>query len=149
MKRSGKLVLCIMAAVFMFSTIGPAFAADQKAPDEITIKAALWPTPTKAAVKFPHKKHSDEAKIACGECHHKFQDGKNVWKQGDAVDKCEKCHTEATVKEEKKLPPDQQKLNLKLAFHNKCVTCHQKTKKDKPDSKAPVSCAQCHPGGEK
>ncbi len=140
-----KLVSCIIAAVFMVSTAG--LALSQQAPDEITVKAGIFTAPTKAPVKFTHKLHNVDYKIACDQCHHKFVDGKNVWKQGEPVAKCETCHTEATIKEEKKLPPDQQKLNLKLAFHNQCVGCHQKAKKEKPDSKAPVSCNQCHPGG--
>jgi hypothetical protein len=74
-----------------------------------------------------------------------YKDGKNTWKEGDAVQKCDACHTEATIEGEKKLPPDQQKLNLKLAFHNNCIPCHQKLKKETPDTKAPVTCAQCHP----
>ena len=50
--KKGKLVSCLaIAAVFMFSAALLALA-QQQAPDEITIKSALWPTPTKTAVKF-------------------------------------------------------------------------------------------------
>lgn len=147
MKR-GKFATCLtIAVVFVFSAALLAFAAQQVA-DEITIKAELWPKPTKTPVKLSHKKHSTEYKIACAECHHVYKDGKNVWKEGDHVDKCAKCHTEPTIQGEKKLPPDQQKLNLKLAYHNNCIECHKKFKKDKPDSKIPVTCAQCHPGAK-
>ena len=148
MSRSGKLVSCLVAALFVLAVALPAFTADQKAPETITIKAGLWPTPTKTPVTFSHKKHSEEYKDPCTACHHVYKDGKNVWKQGDPVEKCEKCHTEATIKDEKKLPPDQQKLNLKLAYHNNCLGCHQKLKKEKPDTKAPVVCAGCHPGAK-
>ena len=146
MIRGGKITLCgIVAAVLVFVAAFAVVAADNKAPDVLTIKAALWPTPTKAAVEFTHKKHAEEYKIACTDCHHKFDAGKNVWKEGDPVDKCDKCHTEPTIQGEKKLPPDQQKLNLKIAFHDNCQGCHQKLKKDKPDTKAPVTCTGCHP----
>ncbi len=148
MTRSRKLVSCLVAAVFMFSVAVLAIAADQKAPDDISIKAALWPTPTKSPVKLSHKKHAEDYKVPCAECHHVYKDGKNVYKQGDHVDKCDKCHTEATIKEEKKLPPDQQKLNLKLAYHNNCVPCHQKFKKENKESKVPTTCAQCHSGSK-
>jgi hypothetical protein len=145
MKRGGKIALCgIVAAMVVFVAAFAVVAAD-KAADVITIKAALWPTPTKAPVEFTHKKHAEDYKIACADCHHKFEGGKNVWKEGDPVQKCEACHTEPTIQGEKKLPPDQQKLNLKLAFHDNCVGCHQKLKKDKPDTKAPVTCTGCHP----
>jgi hypothetical protein len=125
-----------------------AFAADQKVEDNFAIKAALWPTPTKAPVQLSHKKHAEEYKVPCADCHHVYKDGKNTWKQGEVVDKCAKCHTEPTIQGEKKLPPDQQKLNLKLAYHNNCIPCHQKFKKEKADTKAPVTCAQCHPGAK-
>lgn len=146
MTRGGKSVSCIFAAVFLFSVALLAFAAD--APDTISLKPALWANLTKAPVQLTHKKHAEEYKVACADCHHVYKDGKNTWKQGDAVDKCDKCHTEPTIQGEKKLPPDQQKLNLKLAYHNNCVGCHQKLKKEKADSKAPVTCAQCHPGAK-
>lgn len=147
MTRGVKSVSCVLtAAVFLFSVAFLVFAADQ--PDNITLKPGLWPSLTKTPVQFSHKKHAEEYKVACDHCHHVYKDGKNVWKQGDPVQKCEKCHTEATVQGEKKLPPDQQKLNLKLAYHNNCVACHQKLKKEKADSKAPVTCAQCHPGAK-
>ncbi len=146
MKKGAKLVSCLaIAALFMFSVL--AFAA-QQAPDEITIKAALWPSPTKAPVKFTHKTHAVDYKVACNQCHHVWKDGKNVWKEGDEVQKCDKCHTEATIQGEVKLPPDQKKLNLKLAFHNNCIPCHKKQKTEKPDTKAPITCAQCHPGAK-
>ena len=149
--KKGKLVSCLaIAAVFMFSAALLALA-QQKAPDEITIKSPLWPNPTKAAVKFDHKKHAQEYKVACSQCHHVYKDGKNTWKEGDPVQTCEKCHTEATVQGEVKLPPDQKKLNLKLAFHTNCIPCHKKMKTEKPESKAPITCAGCHPSekGEK
>ena len=148
MRKRGKLASYIALSVaFVFCAALIAFAAQQP-PDTVTIKAGLWPTPTKSPVTFSHKTHVTEDKIACTVCHHKYEDGKNVWKEGDEVQKCEKCHTEATIQGEKKLPPDQQKLNLKLAFHKQCIECHQKTKKEKPDTKAPVTCAQCHPGAK-
>jgi hypothetical protein len=141
-KKVVTIGILVAVAVLMASMV---VLAQQKTPDDIAIKAGLWATPTKAPVQFTHKKHAEEYKIACAECHHVYKDGKNVWKDSDPVDKCEKCHTEPTIEGEKKLSPEQQKLNLKLAFHNNCQTCHQKLKKDKPDTKAPVTCAGCHP----
>jgi hypothetical protein len=141
--RRGKMVSCgilVVVAIFMASLV---VFAQQKAPETITIKE--WPNPTKAPVQFSHKKHAEEYKDPCTSCHHVFKDGKNVWKEGDPVEKCSKCHTEMTIEGEKKLTPEQQKLNLKLAFHNNCQGCHQKLKKEKPDTKAPVTCAGCHP----
>lgn len=143
MKKGKVFSSIVVTVVCLFSLVVVGIAA--QVADEIVIKSALWPTPTKAAVAFTHKKHAVDYKIACADCHHKFEAGKNVWKEGDAVDKCEVCHNEPTVQGEKKLPPEQQKLNLKLAFHENCQGCHQKLKKEKPDTTAPVTCTGCHP----
>jgi hypothetical protein len=144
--RKSRLLTCVMVAVLVvFAASFVVIAADTTAPETITIKSKLWATPTKAPVEFTHKKHAEDYKIACTDCHHVFKDGQNVWKQGDPVQKCEECHNEPTIQGEKKLPEAQQKLNLKLAYHDNCVGCHQKLKKDKPDTKAPVTCIGCHP----
>lgn len=143
--RGGKSFLSVFVALLFVFTAAFAVIAADKGPEKVTIKAALFAKPTKAPVELTHKKHNEDYKIACADCHHVYKDGKNVWKEGDAVQKCEACHNEPTIEGEKKLPPDQQKLNLKLAYHNNCVGCHQKLKKEKPDTKAPVTCTGCHP----
>ena len=112
--------------------------------ETITIYAQLFTEHTKGPVKFTHDKHGKDYKIACHECHHVYDNGKNVWKEGMDVDKCEVCHNEPTVKREKTLPPDLQKKNLKLAFHNNCRVCHRKIKSDNPAVKAPTTCSGCH-----
>jgi len=145
--RRGKLVSCGMLVILVLFTANMLVLAQQTAPEKITIKE--FPSPTKGAVEFSHQKHNVEYKITCTQCHHKFVEGKNVWKEGDPVEKCNKCHTEMTVEGEKKLPPDQQKLNLKLAFHNECQGCHLKMKKENPSTKAAVTCGTCHPAEKK
>jgi hypothetical protein len=142
-----KLVSCAVLVTLAVFIAAFAVMAQQKPPENITIKE--FPNPTKGPVEFPHLKHNVDSKIACDQCHHKYQDGKNLWKEGDPVEKCNKCHTELTVEGEKKLPPDQQKLNLKLAFHNKCQGCHQKMKKENPNSKAALTCTTCHAAEKK
>lgn len=142
--RAKQWIACGMMVAFAVFLTAWVVMAQQKAPETVTIKE--FPTPTKGAVAFPHQKHRVDNKIACNQCHHRYQDGKNVWQEGEAVDKCGKCHTEMTVEGEKKLPPDQQKLNLKLAFHNLCQGCHQKVKKENPGTKAALTCNACHTG---
>jgi hypothetical protein len=149
----GKRLLTILAVVAFLSTVALInlyAAAQQKQPDVIQLKPALWPTPTKSPVKFDHKKHVQDYKIACTECHHVFKDGKNVWKEGDPVQKCDACHNEPTITGEMKLPPEKQKLNLKIAFHKNCQGCHMALKKKDPAkyAKIPVTCAQCHPAAK-
>ena len=63
--KKRKLVSCMaIAALFMFSAVLLALAAQQP-PEEITLKPSLWPSLTKTPVKFSHKKHSTEYKVAC------------------------------------------------------------------------------------
>jgi cytochrome c553 len=149
--RGGKLissisVLTALVLVVAFAVV----AADNKAPDVIDISSPkVWPNPTKKNLPFSHKKHSEEYKVTCVDCHHDYKDGKNIWKEGDPVQKCEACHTDATIKDVNKLPPEQQKLNLNLAFHNNCRGCHQKIKKENKDSLIPVACTGCHAAEKK
>ena len=139
-------VLAVVGLMFSVALLGLSGAAEQKAPEVIDIQAKLWSEHTKGPVNFDHKKHQEEYKIKCDQCHHVYKDGKNTWKEGDKVQKCEECHNEPTIKGEKKLPEDKQKLNLKIAFHENCQGCHKEMKKkDKAKyAKIPTTCIKCH-----
>ncbi len=128
-------------------SLGESARESAEVPAVITLKATLWSEHTKSPVTFSHKKHSAEYKVACSECHHKYEDGKNVWNEGDPIQKCQECHTEPTIKGEKQLAPEKQKLNLKLAFHNNCQGCHKKLKMKDREKYAdiPTTCTECHP----
>ncbi len=115
--------------------------------DVFKIRSSLWPLPTRGAVEFTHERHSTVHDISCNVCHHMFADQKNVWQTGDPVDKCQKCHYEATITGERRLSPDQQKLNLKLSFHSLCQNCHRARNRDDISSHAPLTCRECHSGG--
>jgi Ni/Co efflux regulator RcnB len=139
-------VLAVVGLMFSVALLGLSGAAEQKAPEVIDIQAKLWSEHTKGPVNFDHKKHQEEYKIKCDQCHHVYKDGKNTWKEGDKVQKCMECHNEPTIKGEKKLPEDKQKLNLKIAFHENCQGCHKEMKKkDKAKyAKIPTTCIKCH-----
>jgi hypothetical protein len=124
--RKGTIAL-LVALVFLCS-LAVAFAA--KAPEKVVLKGK-----TKGAVEFTHKKHAETLKIACKECHHKMEGGKNVWKEGDPVAKCESCH-----KPDAK--PGEKPMALKEAFHKNCKDCHAAEKK--AGKKAPTLCNECH-----
>ncbi|MCG6918199.1 MAG: cytochrome c family protein [Deltaproteobacteria bacterium] len=145
----GKRFLTILAVAVLMGTVvflGLSGAA-QEVPDHFVILSKLWKDHTKSGVEFSHKKHSAEYGAKCTDCHHVYENGKNVWKEGDKVQKCMECHNEPTIKGEKKLPEDKQKLNLKIAFHDNCQGCHKDMKKkDKAKyGKIPTTCIQCHP----
>lgn len=96
---------------------------------------------------FSHKKHNVDYKVACTECHHVYQEGKNVWKEGDPVKRCDECHN--IVDLTKKTDP----MSLYAAFHNNCVGCHKEQMKEwkatgkaagEPKPEVPVGCTNCH-----
>ena len=108
-----------------------------KAPEEIIIENKGYEKKRKGPVKFSHLDHADNYDVACTECHHDYQDGKNVWKEGDPVKKCIECHS--PLKREDKIK------KLQLAFHDNCKNCHKDMAKDGITEDAPYKkCANCH-----
>ncbi len=129
-------IVAIISSLFIASII---IAETQTSPDVIFIDKTVFKKRLKKGVKFSHKKHIEEYKIACTECHHNYKDGKNVWKEGDPVKKCETCHDPVKSKGKQ--------YKLQLAFHNNCQKCHKKLRKEGKSKKAPVKCTQCHGKG--
>ena len=86
--------VCLFACLVFVLTLNTSLVADQvDSPDMVTIKSKLWQKPKYGPSEFTHNKHVQEYKIQCAECHHVYKGGKNVWKEGDKVDKCDVCHT--------------------------------------------------------
>ena len=110
-------------------------------------------------VTFTHKKHTEEYKIGCGECHHD-KDAKPLdLKIGDDVQPCLECHIKGQA-DRKALramaPAERKKEEVKYhygAIHENCQGCHEKFNEEKAGDKrkgpAPVSCTQCHPKKDK
>ncbi|MGD9031590.1 MAG: cytochrome c3 family protein [Desulfobacteraceae bacterium] len=122
-------------AGLMFLGVGVLTAAD--VPDEIMISNEGYKTDKKGPVKLTHKKHSVDYKVACNECHHEYENGKNVWKEGQPVKKCADCH------DPKKKQGKTLKLNI--AYHKNCKNCHKEIMKKDPSKKAPFKkCNDCH-----
>ncbi|MBW1744646.1 MAG: cytochrome c3 family protein [Deltaproteobacteria bacterium] len=92
MKKS-MLVLAVAATsvVFLFAAVN----ATQECAETMTMESKLFPTHKKGLVTFTHKKHNVDYKIPCADCHHVYKEGKNTWKEGDEVQKCDACHSEA------------------------------------------------------
>ncbi len=111
--------------------------------EEIIINSSLYKKHTMPLVKFNHQAHFDDYGIDCQDCHHLYKNGENVWEDGDETS-CEACHNEPTVKNEKRLSIPEQKLNLKLAFHNNCIGCHRKYNHENKTKAAPITCQGCH-----
>ena len=150
MKRSLLVLTAVaMGVVFLFALA----YATQQAPDNITMESKVYTKHKKALVNLSHKKHNVDYAIPCTDCHHVYKDGKNVWKEGDAVQKCdaEGCHCKAKAPKAKE---GEKKLSRKekasqgfhySAIHENCVGCHKDVKKKDKTKAVPTKCAECHP----
>jgi hypothetical protein len=144
MKRTSLLVLLFFGVATLF--LSTAIYAGDKVSDVIKMDNSAYDKHEKSIVEFTHKKHIEEYKIGCGECHHDAN-GKPLTnlKAGDKVDGCIKCHKIAGRK------PSGAKLSNKEllkyhaeALHQNCIDCHKKFKKETGKTTAPTSCAKCH-----
>jgi len=141
-----------IAVVFTASGIQAGNTVD----DVITMKSKILDATRKKSpdaekpcklVEFTHKKHHEEYKISCGDCHHD-KEGKPLadLKAGDNVQKCEECHINVKPGDKTfssfKSKPDKPKLidimHLESAVHENCIGCH--TEKGKGGTK----CTDCH-----
>jgi len=91
------------------------------------------PKRTKPSVVFTHLNHWQKYNTPCATCHHKYENGENVWTEGDTVEKCVTCH---------KIETQGKAVKLRTAFHRQCKNCH----KGLVDQgiKAPYRCNECH-----
>ncbi len=143
--KKGLILLSMaLAGVFLWVAFSSAVV---ESPDEVTIQNKDWPKEKYGPVKFEHNKHATEYKIQCTECHHVYKDGKNVWKEGDKVQKCSACHNVYLLgKDLSQASAEEKKLSLYKAYHDNCLGCHKKIKKEKgkEETKAPTKCTACH-----
>jgi hypothetical protein len=88
---------------------------------------------TKSPVLFRHQPH-EGAGLSCTACHHDYAGGRNIWRQGLPVQKCEACHL---------VQPRAGLLDLKNAFHRQCKACHLKLRQ-RGGTAGPIKCQDCH-----
>lgn len=151
--------LSMMVVFSVFLAVGVAVAGTQFVDDIRMENKQAYDEHKQGIVIFTHKKHTEEYKIGCGDCHHD-KDGKPLTlKVGDDVQSCLECHVKG--KSDKKalsaLPPaERRKEALKFhydAIHENCQGCHEKFNMEKAGDKrkgpAPVACTQCHPKTDK
>jgi hypothetical protein len=91
------------------------------------------PQPEKPPVRFSHLRHPKPG-IACETCHHDYQEGRNLWREGQPVEKCQACHG---------LIPKAGVLDAQEAFHRQCKGCHL-AKRKKRQPAGPIKCEGCH-----
>ena len=128
-------LIMVVFAGMLFLTVGALTAADVS--DEVTIENEGYKKDKKGPVKLTHKKHSEDYKVACTDCHHDYKDGKNVWKDTDPVKKCSECHDPVKKQGNTK--------KLQLAYHANCKNCHKELVAKDSSKKAPFKkCTECH-----
>lgn len=146
-----------MALVFAAGTI----YAGKAVQDEIQMKNKAYSEHTKGIATFTHKKHHEEYKIGCGECHHDA-DGKplNDLKMGDDVQNCIECHKttgqmpgdlKKEMREKKASKAEMAAKEMEYhaeAIHENCIGCHKDYNKKKATKAAPQTCIKCHPKTE-
>jgi hypothetical protein len=137
LSRRGLGVLAMSVAVAFFWVAFSGAAVE--CPDEIMIHNEGWPQDKYEPAKLTHKKHATEYKVQCKDCHHVFKDGKNVWEEGQEVQKCSECHNVYKLgKDLREASEEEKKLSLYKAYHDSCKGCHKK------EEKGPVKCTECH-----
>lgn len=149
-----KTLLTLIAAVFTSMFIAAVLYAGTAVQDSFTMETKEYTEHTYNLVPFSHKKHAEEYKSTCGDCHHDDK-GKPLTnlKAGDDVQRCIECHKDPG-KAPKGVKGKEARQYHAEALHDNCKDCHKKFNKSLPkdakkSDKAPTSCNDCHPGGKK
>jgi hypothetical protein len=87
----------------------------------------------KPPVTFSHRLHQARG-LACTQCHHEYQGRRNVWREGQPVQKCRACHG---------LRPQARRPDLKNAYHRQCKGCHLR-RQQQGRRAGPIECRDCH-----
>jgi c(7)-type cytochrome triheme protein len=124
LKRSVIIVLMIHLILFASSHLSAQ-------PEKILLDhPEVFKKRARPPVAFSHIRHM-EAVPSCKDCHHKYENGKNVLDEGTLQEgnkgiKCSACHG---VRD---------RIDLKEAFHSQCISCHKNKKT------GPRFCGECH-----
>ncbi len=154
MKKRFFLFIMVAISGVAFLTLGvlteakdPPKKPQQEVKEMVKIENKGYKKDRYNGVELSHQKHQDEyknqdgKKIACEECHHVYEDSKNVWKDDEYVQKCVECHNPL-----KSDPKNKKNKKLQLAFHNNCKKCHKAVVKAglKKEKEAPSKkCIKC------
>ena len=149
---NSKLLLIFVTLAVAGAFMSTGIYAGTKVDDVISMENAAYKH-KKAIVKFTHKKHNEEYKVGCGDCHHDENNKPLELKAGDDVKGCIECHKnpgKAPAKDDagNKLTDKQKREYHADAIHDNCIECHKADNKKKPADKpgtAPTKCTECHP----
>lgn len=158
MSKKGLLVTTIITFAVIFAAA--ALYAGTDVPDVIKMQNDY--EHTKGIVEFSHKKHAEDYKAGCGECHHDENNQPlDTLKAGDNVQKCIECHKKPGEvpkdlkkkwRDKKIKKKEKDKLSREFhaeAIHDNCRGCHKVWNKKNKSKAAPTTCVKCHPKQEK
>ena len=137
-KRFLTILIVALTGMLFLSAAALTAAAKQDVPDEIMLENKGYKKDKKGPVKLTHKEHNVKFKVACADCHHVYKDGKNVWKEGDQVEKCSTCH------DPKKKNKKTKAMKLQNSYHKNCKNCHKALKKEGKPTGPYKKCNGCH-----
>lgn len=135
----GVVIISLTFAVLAFAAVS----------DVIVLQSKGYSEHTRKLVEFTHKKHVDDYKIACGDCHHDNK-GKplNNIKLDSKVEKCIDCHSIPGERPRGKEAPQLSKAERleyhAEAMHFNCRDCHRDHNKAQNTKAAPTACNDCH-----
>jgi hypothetical protein len=122
-KKPGILIIAAILLILSY-----AYAAQNYA----TIENMAFDHPQRPAAIFEHDEHNETAELEddCSICHHSYEGKKLIEDESSEDSACSDCHN---LK-----PTVQNAVPLRMAFHNRCKTCHFES------AKGPVLCGDCH-----
>jgi hypothetical protein len=136
-KRLIIVFAAILAVSFLYNLKVLTATEKQSVLEELIIANQGYKSDKKGPVPFSHINHAEDYELTCTQCHHDYQGGKNIWKEGEHVKKCKACHSPLKSKGKVK--------KLKLAFHKNCKNCHKDLAKRGIAEDAPYrKCNGCH-----
>jgi Class III cytochrome C family len=129
MKRigGGVFALTLLWGILAWGTVGPT-----EPPSQSWLRIAQ-PRHEQPSVLFSHRRHS-KPRITCEQCHHDYRRGRNLWREGLPVEKCQSCH---------RLIARRGVLDAQDAFHRQCKGCHLSRRKLRQPA-GPIKCEGCH-----
>ena len=148
------LLMCIVIAGMATLFVAGGIFAGTTVPDVVKMDNKAYSKHKKGINVFSHKKHVEEYKAGCGECHHD-ENNKPLdnLKMGDNVQNCMECHSKPSERPKGKGAPKLKKKE-RLAYHAEaihynCKGCHKKFNRKNKTKAAPTTCAKCHPKKKK
>jgi len=117
----------------MLGLLGARSVSLTEPPASSILKIPAGESRRKPPVTFSHRLHKARG-LACTQCHHEYQGRRNVWREGQPVQKCRACHS---------LRPEARRPDLKNAYHRQCKGCHLRLRQQGRRA-GPIECRGCH-----